>query len=111
MNPLETYLKELSEIRSSGAAVKETSYYGALANLLNEIGKTLYSKLRCIINLQDQEPGLPHWGPFTPDQFQEPAKADYWDRYRQGIHTRDAYTTGLGFCIEGMLVPSISDCI
>jgi hypothetical protein len=36
MNPLETYLKELSEIRSSGAAVKETSYYGPLANLLNE---------------------------------------------------------------------------
>jgi|GEM_PF-1064193 hypothetical protein len=41
MNPLGTYLKELSEIRSSGAAVKETSYYGPLANLLNEIGKTI----------------------------------------------------------------------
>lgn len=41
MNPLETYLKVLSEIRSSGAAVKETSYYGSLANLLNEIGKIL----------------------------------------------------------------------
>ena len=41
MNPLETYLKELSEIRASGAAVKETSYYGPMANLLNEIGKTL----------------------------------------------------------------------
>lgn len=40
-NPLETYLKELSEIRSSGAAVKETSYYGPLFNLLDEIGKTL----------------------------------------------------------------------
>ncbi len=37
MNPLETYLKELSEIRSSGAAVKETSDYGFLANLLNGI--------------------------------------------------------------------------
>jgi hypothetical protein len=41
MNPLETDLKELSEIRSSGAAVEETSYYGPFANLLNEIGKTL----------------------------------------------------------------------
>ena len=39
MNPLETYLKELTEIRSSGAAVKETSYYGPLANLLNETAK------------------------------------------------------------------------
>jgi hypothetical protein len=28
MNPPETYLKELSEISSSGAAVKETSFYG-----------------------------------------------------------------------------------
>ncbi len=37
MNPLETYLKELSEIRSCGAAIKETSDYGCLANLLNEI--------------------------------------------------------------------------
>lgn len=41
MNPLETYLKELSQIRSSGAAIKEVSYYGKLENLLNEIGKTL----------------------------------------------------------------------
>lgn len=39
MNPLETYLKELSEIQSYCAAVKETSYYGLLAALLNEIGK------------------------------------------------------------------------
>lgn len=52
MNLLETYLKELSEIRSSGAAVKETSYYGPLANLLNEIGKTLKPKVKCIIMLQ-----------------------------------------------------------
>ncbi len=35
MNPLETYLKELSQIRSSGAAVKETSYYGSLASLFH----------------------------------------------------------------------------
>lgn len=41
MNPLETYIRELHDIRSSGAAVKETSYYGPLANFLNEIGKTL----------------------------------------------------------------------
>jgi hypothetical protein len=27
-HPLEIYLRELQDIRSSGAAVKETSYYG-----------------------------------------------------------------------------------
>ena len=71
MNPLETYLKELTEIRFSGAAVKETSYYGPLANLLNEIGKTLKPKVKCIINLQDQGAGLPDGGFFTQDQFQK----------------------------------------
>jgi len=58
MIPLETYLKDLSEIRSSGAAVKETSYYGPLATLLNEIGKTLKPKVKCIINLQNVGAGL-----------------------------------------------------
>jgi hypothetical protein len=46
MNSLETYPKELSEISSSGAAIKETSYYGPLANLLNEIGKALKHKVK-----------------------------------------------------------------
>ena len=41
MNPLETYLAELRDIRSTGAAVAETSFYAPLSNLLNEIGKTL----------------------------------------------------------------------
>jgi hypothetical protein len=31
MHPLENYIQELGVIRSSGAAVKETSYYPALA--------------------------------------------------------------------------------
>ena len=39
MNALETYLKDLRDIRSTGAAVAETSFYPALSNLLNEIGK------------------------------------------------------------------------
>ena len=33
MNSLTTYLRELRDIRSSGANVPETSFYGALANL------------------------------------------------------------------------------
>ena len=45
MNPLETYLKELAEIHASSAGVKETPYYGTLATLLNEIGKTLKHKV------------------------------------------------------------------
>jgi hypothetical protein len=69
-HPLETYLRELREIRSSGAAVKETSYYAPLANLFNEIGKTLKPRVRCILTLRNQGAGLPDGGFFTIDQFQ-----------------------------------------
>jgi len=75
MNHLETYLKELTEIRASGAGVKEASYSGPLANLLNEIGKTLKPEVKCIINLQNVGAGLPDGGFFTQDQFQKFADA------------------------------------
>lgn len=71
MNPLETYLKELSQIRSSGAAVKETSYYGPLASLFNEIDKTLKPKVRCIINPQSQGAGMPDGGFFYSGPISE----------------------------------------
>lgn len=51
MPPLETYLRELGDIHHSGAGVKETSHYPALANLLNELGKTLKPKVKCITHL------------------------------------------------------------
>ncbi len=75
MNSLETYLTELRDIRSSGEAVNETSYYGSLANLFNDIGKTLKPKVRCIINLKNRGAGLPDGGLFTPDQFQKASEA------------------------------------
>jgi hypothetical protein len=70
MTALETYLRELRDIRSTGAGVEETSYYTPLANLFNEIGKSLKPRVRCIINLQNRGAGLPDGGLFTPDQFQ-----------------------------------------
>jgi len=76
MNPLETYIRELYDIRSSGAATPESSYYSPLANLLNDIGKTLKPKVRCIINLNNRGAGLPDGGLFTPDQFQKPTEAE-----------------------------------
>ena len=39
MNPLETYLRDLHDIHSTGAAVPETSYFSGMKWLLNEIGK------------------------------------------------------------------------
>jgi hypothetical protein len=72
MNPLETYLEELRAIRSSGAVVKETSGYGALANLFNAIGHTLKPRVRCFIHVKNSGAGLPDGGLFTPDQLKNP---------------------------------------
>ena len=71
MNPLEVYLKELRDIRGTGAAVAETSFYPALSNLLNEIGKTLKPKVRCVINIANRGAGLPDGGLFTADQIKK----------------------------------------
>jgi hypothetical protein len=39
MSAFETYIRDLQEIRATGAGVKEKSYYVALGNLLNELAK------------------------------------------------------------------------
>ncbi len=70
MTPLEDYLRALCAIRSSGAAVNETSYYDPLANLFNEVGKTLKPRVRCIMNLRNRGAGMPDGGFFTADQFE-----------------------------------------
>jgi hypothetical protein len=67
MNPVEAYLTELREIRSY-PSVEETSFYGTLEKLLNEIGKALKPKVRCIINPSNAGAGIPDGGLFTPDQ-------------------------------------------
>lgn len=43
---LEHYLRRMSEIRRTGAAVKETSFYGALETLCNETSQELYYRRR-----------------------------------------------------------------
>lgn len=71
MHALEAYLRELHAIRSTGAAAKETSYYPALATLLNDVGKTLRPRVRCVMTLKNQGAGMPDGGLFTPDQLQK----------------------------------------
>jgi hypothetical protein len=76
MDPVETYITELRDIRASGAAVKETSYYPALSALLNELGKSLKPRVRCIINIKNKGAGIPDGGLFTPDQFQKASSGE-----------------------------------
>lgn len=71
MNAFETYIQDLQEIRATGAAVKETSYYGALEKLLNELGKSLKPKVRSVMQLKNiGGVGMPDGGLFTANQFQ-----------------------------------------
>ena len=72
---LAEYLNELKMIRTTGAGVPETSYYPALSNLFNAVGKTLKPAVRCIINIKNQGAGLPDGGLYTADQFQRQTDA------------------------------------
>ena len=74
ISSLETYLRELAEIRGPG--VPETSYYPPLRNLLNAIGETLSPKVRCIINLKNQGAGIPDGGLFTADLLKKNSNAE-----------------------------------
>jgi len=72
MQPVETYLSALSNIRASGAGVAETSYYSPLEQLLTALGATLTPKVHCIIHLRNAGAGIPDGGFFTPDQLRWP---------------------------------------
>src|SRR5207253_5390390 len=71
MNPVEKYFQALKDIRATGAGVPETSYYGALENLLNDIGSTLKPKVRCVISIANRGAGSPDGGLFTASQFRK----------------------------------------
>lgn len=73
MRPLETYLQELAQIRSSGANVKELSFYPALKELLDAAGNELKPKVRAVTNLRNQGAGMPDGGLFTASQLRRGA--------------------------------------
>ncbi|MBA2732707.1 MAG: N-6 DNA methylase [Acidobacteria bacterium] len=71
MSKLENYLNELRDTRATGEAVKETSFYPALSNLLNNVGAELNPKVRAVINLKNRGAGLPDGGLFTARQLKK----------------------------------------
>ena len=70
LHPVETYLKDLGEIYRTGGGVAEESYYGPLETLLNEIGRKLKPRVRCVAQLKNIGAGEPDFGLYTADQFQ-----------------------------------------
>ena len=69
------YLRGLRSIRFVG--VPETSYYPALSDLLNEIGKTLKPRVLCVIHTRNRGAGLPDGALFTAYQLQRGELPDW----------------------------------
>jgi hypothetical protein len=77
MHPVESYLAKLAEIRASGQATDETSYYPAIEGLLSEIGNRMKPRVRPVLQLKNREgAGLPDGGLFTQDQLKKNAMPD-----------------------------------
>jgi hypothetical protein len=70
VHPVETYLKDLSEIHRTGGGVAEESYYGVLEALLNEVGRKLKPRVRCVPQLKNTGAGEPDFGLYAANQFQ-----------------------------------------
>ena len=66
-----TYLSRMAEIRSTGGATSETSFYSALEALLNEVGRTLDPAIICNGQLRDQGAGHPDFGLYSKKQCQK----------------------------------------
>lgn len=71
MTILENYLREARDARATGEAVRETSFYPALSNLLNGVGAALRPKVRAVINLKNRGAGLPDGGLFAARQLRK----------------------------------------
>ncbi len=70
MSLLTNYLTSLRDLRTTGAAVAETSYYPALATLLDAVGAELSPYVRCVGQLKNVlGSGSPDFVLYSADQF------------------------------------------
>jgi N-6 DNA Methylase len=65
---VKTYFERMAEIRSTGGATSETSYYSALENLLNQLGTLLEPTVICNGQLRSQGAGHPDFGLYSKNQ-------------------------------------------
>jgi len=73
VHPIESYLAKLAEIRASGHATDETSFYPAIEELLSEIGSRMKPRVKPVLQLRNRGAGLPDGGLFTQDQLKKSA--------------------------------------
>ena len=65
---LRAYVQGLRNIHATGEAVEETSYYGQLEKLLNDVGKTLSPAVTCVLTTKNRGAGVPDGGLFVARQ-------------------------------------------
>ncbi len=68
---VEAYLADLRNIRASGGATSERSYYPPLTNLLNAVGSALKPKVFCVSEMAQQGAGHPDVGLYAAKQLQK----------------------------------------
>lgn len=66
---LDAYLTRMAEIRATGGATNETSYYGALENLLNAVGRQLRPRVVANGQIRNQGAGHPDFGLYGNSQI------------------------------------------
>jgi hypothetical protein len=79
---LREYFSRMADIHGTGGATKETSYYSALENLLNNFGTSLKPRVICNGQLRNDGAGNPDFGLYTKSQVQdgEPRKGQMPER-------------------------------
>jgi len=79
---LHEYFARMADIRGTGGATKETSYYAPLENLLNHFGKALKPQVICNGQLHNDGAGNPDFGLYNKSQVQngEPRKGQLPER-------------------------------
>ncbi|QQV79493.1 N-6 DNA methylase (plasmid) [Sphingomonas aliaeris] len=65
---LDAYLDRMREIRATGGATNETSYYGALETLLNGVGRQLKPRVIANGQIRNQGAGHPDFGLYGQSQ-------------------------------------------
>ena len=70
MAAVETYFRDLRQVRASGGATGERSTYPPLTALLNAVGATLKPKVFCVSELADHGAGHPDLGLYAARQVQ-----------------------------------------
>lgn len=66
---LDAYLERMREIRATGGATNETSYYGALETLLNAVGRQLRPRVIANGQIRNQGAGHPDFGLYGQSQI------------------------------------------